>query len=72
MKFFLRSFIERSPQAIAPYWYFLEPGAAVFLVREINAVCFMVSEIENPADRTTDDIFMVAASEITTSETANA
>ncbi len=70
MNLILQSFIERSPQSIAPYWYFLEPGTAVFLVRKITATCFMVSEIANPADRTIDDIFMVAASEITTSETA--
>jgi hypothetical protein len=65
-KLILRSHIERSPQAIAPNWYFLEPGQSVFLVRQVTAVCFMVSEVENPAERLTDDIFMVSASELET------
>lgn len=66
MKLILRSYVERSPVAIAPNWYFLDPGSPVFLVRPITAVCLMVSEVENPDERKPDDIFMVSASEVET------
>lgn len=72
MKLILTAAVKRTPLSLAPYFYHMEPGDAVYLVREITATCFMVSDVENPSERISEDIFTVTASEVRQAETAAA
>jgi hypothetical protein len=62
--FTLRSPVKLFPASIAPHHYTIAAGRTVHLVTRHTATLLAVSLVENPADRISEDIFHVSASEL--------